>query len=81
MKNQQDYSQAYQAVWNFHKQYFERVKETPNGENLWSEITQQADTICKQFDNDKFIRKLLLNEIQEFECLRFEVMGKGRCVC
>ena len=81
MKNQQDYSQAYQAAWNFHKQYFERVKETPNDEKLWSEITQQADTICKQFDNDKFIRKLLLNEIQEFECLRFEVMGKERCVC
>ena len=80
MKNQEAYSKEYHAAWKFHKIYFGRVKKTPNDEQLWSEITAVADEVCKELGNGRFIRALLLNEIKEFEYLRFEVLGKEKCV-
>lgn len=66
----------YHLAWKFHENYFERVRKTPNSEELWEEITAVADKVCKELGNGRFIRGLMLNEIKEFEHLRFEVLGK-----
>lgn len=75
-KNQEAYSKEYREAWRFHRDYFERVGKAPNSEELWEEITAVADKVCKELGNGRFIRGLMLNEIKEFEHLRFEVLEK-----
>lgn len=58
------YWQMYCDVWNFHKKYINGVCDE---DSFWDGVVRESDQIAKKHKNNKFVRGLLLNEIEEME--------------
>lgn len=58
------YWQMYSEVWQFHKKYINGISDS---DDFWEELIVETDGIARRYDKCKFIRNLLLNEVDEFE--------------
>ena len=55
----------YADVWNnLHKKFISRVDWT---ETFWDELTSTAIEISKKYQENEFVKSLVLNELFEFE--------------
>lgn len=65
-----NYFEMYRDVWNFHKKYIEDICES---DEYWQAVIDEANVLSKKYQECKFMRELLLNEIEEFERLYKEM--------
>lgn len=65
-----NYFEMYRDVWNFHKKYIEDICES---DEYWQAVIDEANVLSKKYQERKFMRELLLNEIEEFERLYKEM--------
>lgn len=61
-KYKQKYGKVFRAVWDLHEKYYPAGQETD-----WGSLLREADSICKRFDNDSFIKDLLVCVVMELE--------------
>lgn len=57
-----NYFEMYRDVWNFHKKYIEGICES---EEFWKSVITEANDLSKKYQECKFMRNLLSNEINE----------------
>ena len=57
------YFEAYQTVWEFHKKY----NSMDDTDEDWEAVIDEANQICKRFDNNLFVRGLLMAVLDELE--------------
>ena len=61
-KYKQRYGKVFRAVWDLHEKYYPAGQETD-----WGSLLREAEAICKRFNNDSFIKDLLVSVITELE--------------
>lgn len=55
----------YADVWNnLHKKFIDRIDGT---DAFWNELTSTAIKVSKKYQENEFIKSLVLNELFEFE--------------
>ncbi len=59
-----DYFNIYKMVWEFHKKHLEGIN---NGIANWDEIVTDADELYNKYEKCKFIKDLLIAELNELE--------------
>ena len=65
-----DYFAVYRDVWEFHKKYIDDVSDA---DGFWEEAIAEADKLCREHGNIRFVRDLILAEINEFERIVREI--------
>ena len=64
-----DYFKMYKDIWELHKKYIDKVDS--RDDEIWKSIIVEANELTK-YDNCKFIKNLVMAELEEFERLHHE---------
>jgi hypothetical protein len=65
-----DYFKMYKDIWELHKKYIDKVDS--RDDEIWKSIIVEANELTKKYDNCKFIKNLVMAELEEFERLHHE---------
>lgn len=61
-----DYFEIYKDVWNLHKKFIDTICDD---DNYWQSLVDEASELTKKYGDCKFIRNLVLNELEEIETI------------
>ena len=61
-----DYFRIYKDIWNFHKKFIDNVSDD---DNYWQSLVDEASEIMAKYDNCRFVKNLVLNELEELEMI------------
>lgn len=65
-----DYFEIYKMIWEFHKRYIDKITDD---DSFWETVIHEGSDICMRYGNCKFVRALVLAELDEFERLAKEM--------
>ena len=65
-----DYFEIYKMIWEFHKRYIDKITDD---DSFWETVIHEGNDLCKKYNDCKFVRALVLAELDEFERLAKEM--------
>ena len=69
-----DYFEMYKDVWAYHKKYVAGICES---DEYWQKVVNESDDLLRKYKGCRFMRNLLLNEIDELDRLYKEMKANA----